>query len=183
MPENDVTVTATFTEKEDPTDPEEGGSDIQLYRIYTDKVCAGVELEYSREVVKGGQSTIVTVNVEKGYDASALKLSYKEGMFGDWKPLTLNKDGQYQIKNIWNDIYVRAEGVVTGMEDIDGTARVYAKDGSLYIYTPQQDDIAVISMTGSVVKRTKQIGLQSYPLNQGIYVVRVGEQVFKVRVK
>lgn len=161
----------------------DGDSDIRLYRIYTDEVCAGVELEYSREVVKGGQSTIVTVNVEKGYDASALKLSYKEGMYGEWKPLTLNKDGQYQIKNIWNDIYVRAEGVVTGMEDIDGTARVYAKDGSLYIYTPQQDDIAVISMTGSVVKRTKQIGLQSYPLNQGIYVVRVGEQVFKVRVK
>lgn len=176
------------TEIEDPTNTDEGGDgdgdgDIKLFRIYTDEVCAGVELEYSREVVKGGQSTIVTVNVEKGYDASALKLSYKEGMYGDWKPLTLNKDGQYQIKNIWNDIYVRAEGVVTGMEDIDGTARVYAKDGSLYIYTPQQDDIAVISMTGSVVKRTKQVGLQSYPLNQGIYVVRVGEQVFKVRVK
>ena len=162
---------------------EDGDGEIKLFRIYTDEVCAGVELEYSREVVKGGQSTIVTVNVGKGYDASALKLSYKEGMYGDWKPLTLNKDGQYQIKNIWNDIYVRAEGVVTGMEDIDGTARVYAKDGSLYIYTPQQDDIAVISMTGSVVKRTKQVGLQSYPLNQGIYVVRVGEQVFKVRVK
>lgn len=161
----------------------DGDGDIKLFRIYTDEVCAGVELEYSREVVKGGQSTIVTVNVEKGYDASALKLSYKEGMYGDWKPLTLNKDGQYQIKNIWNDIYVRAEGVVTGMEDIDGTARIYTKDGSLYIYTPQQDDITVVSMTGAVVKRTKQIGLQSYPLNQGIYVVRVGEQVFKVRVK
>ena len=161
----------------------DGDGDIKLFRIYTDEVCAGVELEYSREVVKGGQSTIVTVNVEKGYDASALKLSFKRGLYGNWEPLTLNKDGQYQIKNIWNDIYVRAEGVVTGMEDIDGTARVYAKDGSLYIYTPQQDDIAVISMTGSVVKRTKQIGLQSYPLNQGIYVVRVGEQVFKVRVK
>ena len=161
----------------------DGDSDIRLYRIYTDEVCAGVELEYSREVVKGGQSTIVTVNVEKGYDASALKLSFKCGLYGDWEPLTLNKDGQYQIKNIWKDIYVRAEGVVTGMEDIDGAARVYAKDGSLYIYTPQQDDITVVSMTGAVVKRTKQIGLQSYPLNQGIYVVRVGEQVFKIRVK
>lgn len=169
----------------DPVDEGDGDGDgdIKLFRIYTDEVCAGVELEYSREVVKGGQSTIVTVNVEKGYDASALKLSYKEGMYGDWKPLTLNKDGQYQIKNIWNDIYVRAEGVVTGMEDIDGTARVYAKDGSLYIYTPQQHDITVVSMTGAVVKRTKQIGLQSYPLNRGIYVVRIGEQVFKVRVK
>lgn len=161
----------------------DGDSDIKLFRIYTDEVCAGVELEYSREVVKGGQSTIVTVNVEKGYDASALKLSFKRGLYGDWEPLTLNKDGQYQIKNIWKDISVRAEGVVTGMEDIDGAARVYAKDGSLYIYTPQQDDITVVSMTGAVVKRTKQIGLQSYPLNQGIYVVRVGEQVFKIRVK
>lgn len=184
----DITITDGDGDINIPIDTDDegdgdGDGDIKLFRIYTDEVCAGVELEYSREVVKGGQSTIVTVNVEKGYDASALKLSYKEGMYGDWKPLTLNKDGQYQIKNIWNDIYVRAEGVVTGMEDIDGTARVYAKDGSLYIYTPQQDDIAVISMTGSVVKRTKQIGLQSYPLNQGIYVVRVGEQVFKVRVK
>lgn len=184
----DITITDGDGDINIPIDTDDegdgdGDGDIKLFRIYTDEVCAGVELEYSREVVKGGQSTIVTVNVEKGYDASALKLSYKEGMYGDWKPLTLNKDGQYQIKNIWNDIYVRAEGVVTGMEDIDGAARVYAKDGSLYIYTPQQDDIAVISMTGSVVKRTKQVGLQSYPLNQGIYVVRVGEQVFKVRVK
>ena len=168
---------------DDGDSDEDGDSDIKLFRIYTDEVCAGVELEYSREVVKGGQSTIVTVNVEKGYDASALKLSFKRGLYGDWEPLTLNKDGQYQIKNIWKDIYVRAEGVVTGMEDIDGAARVYAKDGSLYIYTPQQDDITVVSMTGAVVKRTKQIGLQSYPLNQGIYVVRVGEQVFKIRVK
>lgn len=178
----DGVVVGTDDDSNDEGDGD-GDSDIKLFRIYTDEVCAGVELEYSREVVKGGQSTIVTVNVEKGYDASALKLSYKEGLYGDWKPLILNEDGQYQIKNIWKDIYVRAEGVVTGMEDIDGAARVYAKDGSLYIYTPQQDDITVVSMTGAVVKRTKQIGLQSYPLNQGIYVVRVGEQVFKIRVK
>ncbi|WP_251967545.1 hypothetical protein NEE14_009910 [Parabacteroides sp. AD58] len=180
---NNISGTVTTDPDEDGDGDEDGDSDIRLYRIYTDEVCAGVELEYSREVVKGGQSTIVTVNVEKGYDASALKLSFKRGLYGDWEPLTLNKDGQYQIKNIWKDIYVRAEGVVTGMEDIDGAARVYAKDGSLYIYTPQQDDITVVSMTGAVVKRTKQIGLQSYPLNQGIYVVRVGEQVFKIRVK
>lgn len=178
----DGVVVGTDDDSNDEGDGD-GDSDIKLFRIYTDEVCAGVELEYSREVVKGGQSTIVTVNVEKGYDASALKLSFKRGLYGDWEPLTLNKDGQYQIKNIWKDIYVRAEGVVTGMEDIDGAARVYAKDGSLYIYTPQQDDITVVSMTGAVVKRTKQIGLQSYPLNQGIYVVRVGEQVFKIRVK
>ena len=89
------------------------------------------------------------------------------------------------ITGIESDIYLKGtDAVPTGTEDaLSETIRVYTQDGMLYVYTAQQEEVSVISMVGAVVKRTQQTGLQSYPLNQGIYVVCIGEQVFKVRVK
>ena len=70
----------------------------------------------------------------------------------------------------------------TGIEEIEGV-KVYAQDGSLYVYTPKQMPIWIVSMTGAIVHHEEQIGLHQYDhLNQGIYIVRVGEQVFKIRL-
>ena len=48
--------------------------------------------------------------------------------------------------------------------------------------TPQLERVIIISMTGAVVKNEQQIGLKRYDgLQRGVYVMKVGKQVFKIR--
>ncbi len=159
---------------------------IDYCNIYEDEICEGVTVEFSRDVVREGQSVLVTVKVEEGFDTTKLALKFKRALFGYWEDLSLTpteNPGEYIIKNIYTDIYVRIEGAVpTGIESIDG-AKVYAKDGSLFVQTPQQEKVLIISMTGAIVKNETQIGLRQYTgLNRGIYVVCVGDERFKVRL-
>ena len=173
-------------------DPDGGDQDgdgyvdyLYYYNIYEDEICEGVTLEFSRDVVREGQSVLVTVKVDEEFDVTKLALQFKRALFGYWEDLTLTpteNPNEYIIKNIYTDIYVRAEGAVpTGIESIDG-AKVYAKDGSLFVQTPQLENVTIVTITGAIVKSEQQVGLKQYTgLQRGIYVVRVGEQVFKVR--
>ena len=159
---------------------------IDYYNIYEDQICEGVTVEFSRDVVREGQSVLVTVKVDEEFDVTKMMLKFKRGLFGYWEDLTLTpteNPNEYIVKNIYTDIYVRAEGAVpTGIESIDG-AKVYTKDGSLFVQTPQQEQVRIISMTGAIVKNETQIGLRQYTgLNRGIYVVCVGDERFKVRL-
>lgn len=180
---NDVFVRAYLADQ--TKDPE--ATKEAVHHVYSDLsvTCKGLYLDADRKMVTDNGTTKVYLTIEPNYNAKNAHYMFRRGIHEAWEELTPSTEANvFVITGIESDIYLKAtDAISTGMEDIDGTARVYAKDGSLYIYTPQQDDITVVSMTGAVVKRTKQIGLQSYPLNQGIYVVRVGEQVFKVRVK
>ena len=159
---------------------------IDYCNIYEDQICEGVTVEFSRDVVREGQSVLVTVKVDEEFDVTKMTLKFKRALFGYWEDLTLTpteNPGEYIIKNIYTDIYVRIEGAVpTGIESIDG-AKVYTKDGSLFVQTPQQEQVRIISMTGAIVKNETQIGLRQYTgLNRGIYVVCVGDERFKVRL-
>lgn len=179
---NDIFVRAYLADQaEDPETAKEA------HHVYSDLsvTCEGLYLDADRKMVDNNGTTKVYLTIEPNYNAKNAHYMFRRGIHEAWEELTPSTEANvFVITGIESDIYLKAtDAISTGMEDIDGTARIYTKDGSLYIYTPQQDDITVVSMTGAVVKRTKQIGLQSYPLNQGIYVVRVGEQVFKVRVK
>ena len=173
----------------DPDGSGDGGQgtvDIpKYYNIYEDEICEGVTVEFSRDVVREGQSVVVTVKVDDEFDVEDLTLQFKRSLFGTWEDLTLTpteNPNEYIIKNIYTDIYVRAEGAVpTGIESIDG-AKVYTKDGSLFVQTPQLENVTIVTITGAIVKSEQQVGLKQYTgLQRGIYVVRVGEQVFKVR--
>ena len=95
--------------------------------------------------------------------------------------------GEYPIKNIWTHIYIKAEGAEekedpTGIEQVEGV-KVYTKDGSLYVQTPQREQVIIVSMSGAVVKNEEQIGLKQYHgLQPGIYIVRVGDRAYKLRL-
>lgn len=179
---NDIFVRAYLADQaEDPETAKEA------HHVYSDLsvTCEGLYLDADRKMVDNNGTTKVYLTIEPNCNAKNAHYMFRRGIHEAWEELTPSTESNvFVVTGIESDIYLKAvDAVSTGMEDIDGTVRVYAKDGSLYIYTPQQDDITVISMTGVTVKRTQQTGLQSYPLNQGIYVVLVGEQVFKVRVK
>ena len=177
-----VTYTVTVTKPYVP-DP------ISYYNIYVEEVCDGVEVTTSKNVVREGNS--ISVYVEKdtaNYTFDNFKVYYKRSYYGGWEELKEGtQPGEYPIKNIWTHIYIKAEGAKekedpTGIESIEGV-KVYTKDGSLYVQTPQREQVIIVSMSGAVVKNEEQVGLKQYHgLQPGIYIVRVGDRAYKVRL-
>ena len=169
--------------KPSPPDP------ISYYNIYVEDVCDGVEVTLSNNVVREGNSISVYVKKDTAnYTFDNFHVYYKEGYYDSWDELKEGtQPGEYPIKNIWTHIYIKAEGAEekedpTGIESIEGV-KVYTKDGSLYVQTPQREQIIIVSMSGAVVKNEEQIGLKQYHgLQPGIYIVRVGDRAYKVRL-
>ena len=170
-------------------DPDYRPDPISYYNIYVEDVCDGVEVSTSKQVVREGGS--ITVYVEKdtaNYTFDNFKVYYKRSYYGGWEELKEGtQPGEYPIKNIWTHIYIKAEGAEekedpTGIESIEGV-KDYTKDGSLYVQTPQREQVIIVSMSGAVVKNEEQIGLKQYHgLQPGIYIVRVGDRAYKVRL-
>ena len=160
-----------------------------IYNIYVEDVCDGVEVSTSKQAVKEGGSIIVYVEKDTAhYTFDNFHVYYKEGYYGPWVELPEGvQPGEYPIKNIWTHIYIKAEGAEekedpTGIEQIEGV-KVYTKDGSLYVQTPQREQVIIVSMSGAVVKNEEQIGLKQYHgLQPGIYIVRVGDRAYKLRL-
>ena len=170
-------------------DPDYRPDPISYYNIYVEDVCDGVEVTTSKQVVREGGS--ITVSVEKdtaNYTFDNFKVYYKRSYYGGWEELKEGtQPGEYPIKNIWTHIYIKAEGAEekedpTGIESIEGV-KVYTKDGSLYVQTPQREQVIIVSMNGAVVKNEEQIGLKQYHgLQPGIYIVRIGDRAYKLRL-
>ena len=181
---NDVFVRAYLADQtKDPETTEEAA-----HHVYSDLsvTCEGLYLDADRKMVDNNGTTKVYLTIEPNCNAKNAHYMFRRGIDEAWEELTPSTEANvFVITGIESDIYLKGtDAVPTGTEDtLSETTRVYTQDGMLYVYTAQQEEVSVISMVGAVVKRTQQTGLQSYPLNQGIYVVRVGEQVFKVRVK
>ena len=169
--------------KPTPPDP------ISYYNIYIEDVCDGVEVSTSKNVVREGGSVSVYVKKDTvNYTFDNFKVYYKRSYYGGWEELKEGtQPGEYPIKNIWNHIYIKALGAEeketpTGIESIEGV-KVYTKDGSLYVQTPQREQVIIDSMSGAVVKNEEQVGLKQYHgLQPGIYIVRVGDKAYKLRL-
>ena len=162
---------------------------IKYYNIYIDTICPGLDVEVSKDVVQEGHQVSAYLTIQSECDTTGMRFEYKRGLFGYWKDLKELEGvqpGEYIIKNIYTDIYIRAldatlpEEEPTGIEDVEGV-KAYAKDGSIYIYTPNREEVTIISMSGAIIKHAEQVGLQSYSVNRGIYIVRIGEKVFKLK--
>lgn len=154
------------------------------YNIYVDE-CEGVTVETSTNVVREGNSMTFTVDVEEGYTGENMTVKVKRSLFGYSDIIKPNEDGIYEVKNIYTEIYITVDGVKeveepTGIGDVENT-KVYAKDGSIYVQTPQLETVTIISISGEVRKQEELIGLQRYDLPQGIYIIYIGEEGIKVR--
>lgn len=178
----------TVSLKSSPEDPDpDPDPQPVIYQVSKVSVCEGANLRIENETVRKGGSVNLFVSIDKGYNADKLKVLYQQGKNSSWQELKESTTaGKYTINNIQTNIYVKVEGVVkeeaTGMEEVEGV-KVYTKDGSLFVQTSQREQIIIISMTGAVVKNEEQIGLKQYHgLNPGIYVVRVGDKTYKLRL-
>lgn len=186
MPAENVTITVIFKEEE-PSEPEKPviPDYPDYYNIYMD-ACEGVTADTSTDVVREGSSMTFTLEVADGYTAENMVVKFKRSMFGYWETVTPDADGTYQIRNIYTDIYIQITGVEeenpTGIEQIAGV-QVYTRNGSLFIQTPQQEQVSVISVSGTVLKKETVLGLRQFDgLQRGVYIVCVGNERIKVRL-
>ena len=127
------------------------------------------------------------IDVAEGYTDEDMTVKVKRSLFGTTDVIEPNDEGIYEVKNIYTDIYITVDGVEegeeetpTGMEDVE-SAKVYTKDGNLYVETPQRATVSIVSMTGAVVEQSEQISQKRYDLPRGIYIIGIDEERFKVR--
>ena len=193
-------ITATYTDSKykgsvefvlTVTEPEEPETPVipdmpEYYNIMVEE-CEGVTVETSTNVVREGQSMTFTIDIAEGYTDEDMTVKVKRSLFGTTDIIEPNDEGIYEVKNIYTDIYITVDGVEeeeeetpTGMKDVEG-AKVYTKDGSIYVQTPKQEQVQIISISGAVLKSETQVGLQRYGLPRGIYIICIGEERFKVR--
>ena len=212
MPFGGVTVSANFVEDPDwvepepepepepdpepePEEPEEPVTPDypDYYNIYVDE-CEGVTVLTSTNVVREGNSMTFTIEVAEGYTAEDMVVKVKRSLFGYTDVIEPNEEGKYEVRNIYTEIYITIEGVTeeetpTGIEELP-QAKVYAKEGSLYVETPQCETVTIVSMTGAIVGQSEQaivgqseqIGLKRYDLPRGIYIIGIGTERYKVRI-
>lgn len=178
-----LTYAISVKEKEEP-EPPVIPDYPDYYNIYVDE-CEGVTVETSTNVVREGNSMTFTVDVEEGYTGENMTVKVKRSLFGYSEIIKPNEKGIYEVKNIYTEIYITVDSVEeveepTGIGDVEST-KVYAKDGSIYVQTPQLETVTIISISGEVRKQEELIGLQRYDLPRGIYIICIGEERIKVR--
>ena len=183
-----VSYTMTVTEKDEEPNPKPDPTPL-YYNIQFENICEGVDASLSKGVVKEGNQVSVYVEVEEGYDGENLKVLFKRSLYGYWEEVEEGvQPGEYIIYNVYTDIYVKVEGVEkieeesTGMSDIEGT-KVYTQNGNLYVYTSQPKEVAIITMSGTILKHERQEELQSYSLPKGVYIICIGEERYKIAVR
>ncbi len=179
-------------EPDDDQDTDKPGTivkPIKYYNIYIDTICPGLEVETSKDVVQEGHQVSAYLTIQAECDTTGMRFEYKRGLFGYWQDLRELEGvqpGEYIIKNIYTDIYIRAldatlpEEEPTGLDDLEGI-QAYAKEGSIYVYTPNREEVTIVSMSGAILKHEEQVGWQSYNVNRDIYIVRIGDKVFKLK--
>ena len=87
---------------------------------------------------------------------------------------------KYQTAPVWKDFKINE---TTANQTIDGLW-VYAHGGALYLTLPAAQTVHIYNVQGALVKTLSlPAGDHVQPLTEGMYLVRVGEQVTKVMVK
>ena len=181
-------ITGTFTkdeEPEEPTEPEEPDvPQITYYDVRFVQPNDSVRFAYRGDQVREGNTFSFSASVAEGYDPRTLVVEYRRGPVGIWREATLDTDGKYHIRANYADLYIRARVEPlnpTGVEAIgDEAVKVYTDNGAICVYTPSEERVIIVSMSGAVVRMDEQVGTRRYDLPKGIYIVRVGDEVFKV---
>ena len=146
-----------------------------------------VNFDYKSDQVREGNTFSFSASVAEGYDPKTLVVEYRRGPVGIWREATLDSDGKYHIRANYADLYIRARVeplVPTGIEQVgDEAVEVYTAGDAIHVYTPTKERIIIVSISGAVVRMEEQVGKRSYTgLSDGVYIVRVGERSYKVRL-
>ena len=173
MPAGEVTITAEFSSIP-PYNPPYVPSYYDLYFEENDSV----RLSSNYKTVEEGYSFTITAEVAEGYDQETLVVEYKKGRSGNWRILERESNGVYRVRNVYNDIYVRASvrpgGDPTALDRVkDGTSLIRALDKRIHITVNEPVKMRIVGIGGRVV-RTEQLPAgysEISGLQDGIYIV------------
>ena len=105
------------------------------------------------------------------------------------KVLEPDSDGVYQLTRLSDDVTITIEGIVKNEEDPtsisgaeDNVTKVWASHGYLHIQSYEAGTAYIISMNGKLHKiLTLPEGETVTSMPQGVYIVRIGGQSYKLR--
>lgn len=94
----------------------------------------------------------------------------------------------YVIPNVRRSMVIEVLGVknnddATGNAALEEDVKVYSSNNTLYVEVTQPSNVEVYTVTGLLKEKRQISGLESIQLNQGIYIVKINDNVYKVMVK
>ncbi|WP_158585881.1 T9SS type A sorting domain-containing protein [Parabacteroides sp. TM07-1AC] len=103
------------------------------------------------------------------------------------KTLEPDANMNYVTEPVTADMVVKIDGIVknteTANEEINASVqKVYVADGILYIQPEATAQVNVFNMQGQLVKSTLVSSEAQIQLPQGLYIVRLNDQSYKVRI-
>lgn len=162
---------------------------VTYHDLYiTESVGAKLVSRHGKDRTPDGGSFTLSLEKEAGYENCNPTVFYKRGRFDEWKELKIDEvSGYYQIRNVYTDIYVKVSGDgiwgVSNEEMNVQDVKIYSCNGSIVVNTPSVMDVNIVSIGGLQVATGKVAGQREFNnLTKGIYIVRAGEKVVKVRV-
>ena len=133
--------------------------------------------------IEEGEGFSFVIVLDEDYDQS------KPIVKVNGKVLEPDSDGVYQLTRLSDDVTITIEGIVKNEEDptsISGTednvTKVWASHGYLHIQSYEAGTAYIISMNGKLHKiLTLPEGETVTSMPQGVYIVRIGGQSYKLR--
>ena len=189
----DIIIVATATPATDPEDPNNPDSPVNpdspdYFNIYAEEY-EGIIIILDRKSIKEGENLHFTIKANDKYNVNNMQVFVKRGEFGTPEKIESDKNGEYKytVSNIKTNIYITVKGIEeenpTGIEPFIEDTKVYSRNKSIFVYTPKQKEVMIISINGSIVKNEMQVGLKQYiGLQRGIYIICIGKEK-KVKVK
>lgn len=181
MPAYDVTVTAIF--EEIPYVPEPEPEPTVFYTvsipsvegITTDPVAGDYEVE-------AWDSFRFYLTLDKDYDQSEPIVTTDRGE--TLVPRT--SDGAYVVKYVRSDVEISIDGIVKNPDPvanakIESGVKVWTSNHRLFIHTDKAEDVFIYTFGGELRKTFRSAGgEEQVPLSSGSYIIRIGEDDFKV---
>ena len=133
--------------------------------------------------IEEGEGFSFVIVLDEDYDQS------KPIVKVNGKVLEPDADGVYQLTRLSDDVTITIEGVVKNEEDPtsisgaeDNVTKVWASHGYLHIQSYEAGTAYIISMNGKLHKiLTLPEGETVTSMPQGVYIVRIGGQSYKLR--
>ena len=133
--------------------------------------------------IEEGEGFSFVIVLDEDYDQS------KPIVKVNGKVLEPDADGVYQLTRLSDDVNITIEGIVKNEEDPtsisgaeDNVTKVWASHGYLHIQSYEAGTAYIISMNGKLHKiLTLPEGETVTAMPQGVYIVRIGGQSYKLR--
>lgn len=137
--------------------------------------------------VVGHTDFVFTVTAKPGYSLdylvvkTGIPLRDREGV-----RMEKNDNGSVTVTivKVWEPIYISIEGISPVSNTQIENAKVWANEKILYVNATEESALQIFTMAGQLIKNEKVPGgITSFILQQGFYVVKLDQKLYKVIIK